>query len=116
MCAMSSSWCELSLRALGPRHVLGQQHRRAADPIRRGVHSRRRGPVIAKRDDGVAEKLAGADDAGVGGAEALAGAVEDQLLALGDGLVLRADTGHAEELPRPLTLPVAEVIVVAMLP
>src|SRR5437667_6247925 len=79
------------------------------------LHPGRPRSALAQRDGGVEQALADPDDPRIGRAQALARAIEDPLLALGDRLVLGAHAGDAEELPALVRLPVAEVVVGAML-
>src|SRR5437879_5840216 len=97
-----------------PRRLLRQQQGRRPHAIARGIESRRRHAPGPERDGGVEQTLPHADDADVRPAQSLERAVVISL-ALGDGLVLRAHTRHAEELPYALGLPVREVIVGAAL-
>src|SRR5438093_11617479 len=81
-----------------PRRLLRQQQGRRPHAIARGIESRRRDAPGPERDGGVEQTLPHADDADVRPAQPLERAVVISL-ALGDGLVLRAHTRHAEELP-----------------
>src|SRR5213593_3768161 len=97
-----------------PGRVLWQQQRRRPDAIARRVETGRRHAPGSERNRGVQQALAHADDTDVRPSQSLERSIV-RSLALGDGLVLRADARHAEELPCAMGLPVGEVVVGAAL-